>query len=209
MLHVIDERFTWLCELYKPASRIPAFLTVYDIAGLTKGASTGAGLGNAFLSHIRAIDAIFQVVRAFDDAEIVHVEGIARPKHRLPLPVVPLSSSPVFVLRVSVSRVTDVLGDVDPCRDLGIISDELRIKDMEFVEKHLEGLKKITGRGGQSLELKSKKEEQAIVEKVLKHLQEDKDVRKGDWNNKEVLTNPPSICALRTFKVRRVMTTSL
>lgn len=48
---------------------------MYDIAGLTKGASTGAGLGNAFLSHIRAIDAIFQVVRAFDDAEIVHVEG--------------------------------------------------------------------------------------------------------------------------------------
>jgi obg-like ATPase 1 len=62
---VPDERFDWLCELYKPASRIPAFLTVYDIAGLTKGASTGAGLGNAFLSHIRAIDAIFQVVRTF------------------------------------------------------------------------------------------------------------------------------------------------
>ena len=62
---VPDERFDWLCELYKPASRIPAFLTVYDIAGLTKGASTGAGLGNAFLSHIRAIDAIFQVVRMF------------------------------------------------------------------------------------------------------------------------------------------------
>jgi len=60
---VPDERFTWLCDLYKPPSKIPAFLTVYDIAGLTKGASTGAGLGNAFLSHIRAIDAIFQVVR--------------------------------------------------------------------------------------------------------------------------------------------------
>jgi obg-like ATPase 1 len=75
---------------------------------------------------------------------------------------------------------------VDPCRDLGIISDELRIKDMEFVEKHLEAVKKITGRGGQSLEIKAKKEEQNIVEKVLKHLQEEKDVRKGDWNNKEV-----------------------
>jgi len=60
---VPDERFDWLCDLYKPPSKVPAFLTVYDIAGLTKGASTGAGLGNAFLSHIRAIDAIFQVVR--------------------------------------------------------------------------------------------------------------------------------------------------
>ena len=75
---------------------------------------------------------------------------------------------------------------MDPCRDLSIISDELRIKDMEFVEKHLEQLKKITNRGGQSLEVKAKKEEEAIVQKILKHLQDEKDVRKGDWNNKEV-----------------------
>src|SRR5271169_2623131 len=81
----------------------------------------------------------------------------------------------------------DVVGDVDPCRDLTIISDELRIKDIEFVEKHLELLKKVTGRGGQSLEVKAKKEEEAIVQKVLKHLQDEKDVRKGDWTNKEVL----------------------
>ena len=77
---------------------------------------------------------------------------------------------------------------MDPCRDLAIISDELRIKDIEFVEKHLEQLKKITNRGGQSLEIKAKKEEQAIVEKVLKHLQDENDVRKGDWNNKEVVS---------------------
>ena len=58
---VPDERFDWLCEQYKPKSRVPANMTVYDIAGLTRGASTGAGLGNEFLSHIRAVDAIFQV----------------------------------------------------------------------------------------------------------------------------------------------------
>ena len=52
---------------------------MYDIAGLTRGASTGAGLGNAFLSHIRAVDAIFEVVRCFDDAEIIHVEGDVDP----------------------------------------------------------------------------------------------------------------------------------
>src|SRR5271170_7164158 len=84
-----------------------------------------------------------------------------------------------------------VVGDVDPCRDLTIISDELRIKDIEFVEKHLEQLKKITNRGGQSLEVKAKKEEEVIVQKVLKHLQEEKDVRKGDWTNKEVCTSLP------------------
>ncbi|KAH8148593.1 uncharacterized protein LAJ45_07304 [Morchella importuna] len=149
---VPDERYDWLCDHYKPRSQVPANLTVYDIAGLTRGASTGAGLGNAFLSHIRAVDAIFQVVRCFDDAEIIHVEG-----------------------------------DVDPVRDLQIINDELRIKDIEFVEKNLEALKKQTGRGGQSLEMKKLKEEQAIVESVLSWLvDEKKDVRKKSWGNKEV-----------------------
>ena len=148
---VPDERYDWLCEQYKPKSRVPAHLTVYDIAGLTKGASTGAGLGNAFLSHIRAVDAIFQVVRCFDDAEIIHVEG-----------------------------------DVDPLRDLDIISEELRIKDIEFTEKALENLKKQTRRGGQSLEMKKLKEEEATVEKILAHLNEGKDVRKNNWSPKEV-----------------------
>jgi len=58
-------------------------LTIYDIAGLTRGASTGAGLGNAFLSHIRAVDAIFHVVRCFDDAEIIHVEDSVDPARDL------------------------------------------------------------------------------------------------------------------------------
>jgi len=131
-------------------------LTIYDIAGLTRGASTGAGLGNAFLSHIRAVDAIFQVVRCFDDAEIIHIEG-----------------------------------DVDPVRDLTIISEELRIKDIEFTEKALENLKKLTRRGGQSLEIKKLKEEEATVEKILKLLQDGGDVRKGSWSPKEVeVINP-------------------
>lgn len=130
---------------------MPANLTVYDIAGLTKGASTGAGLGNAFLSHIRAVDAIFQVVRCFDDAEIIHVEG-----------------------------------DVDPVRDLNIISEELRLKDIEFVEKSLEKLVKETRRGGQSLEMKKLKEEQATVEEVLQMLKDGKDVRRKNWSPKQV-----------------------
>jgi len=148
---VPDARYDWLCNHYKPKSTVPANLTVYDIAGLTRGASTGAGMGNDFLSHIRAVDAIFQVVRCFDDAEIIHVEG-----------------------------------DVDPIRDLDIISEELRIKDMEFVEKALEALKKLTRRGGQSLEMKKLKEEEATVEKILALLQSGKDVRKEAWAPKEV-----------------------
>ncbi|KNC97877.1 GTP-binding protein YchF [Spizellomyces punctatus DAOM BR117] len=72
---VPDPRFDWLCEFYKPASKVPAYLTVTDIAGLVKGAAEGQGLGNAFLSHIKAVDGIFHLLRAFDDAEVIHVEG--------------------------------------------------------------------------------------------------------------------------------------
>ncbi|KAH6568821.1 hypothetical protein BASA50_009335 [Batrachochytrium salamandrivorans] len=72
---VPDTRFDWLTDFYKPASKIPAYLTVIDIAGLVKGAAEGQGLGNAFLSHIKAVDGIFHLCRAFDDSEIVHVEG--------------------------------------------------------------------------------------------------------------------------------------
>jgi ribosome-binding ATPase YchF (GTP1/OBG family) len=56
-------------------NRYPAFLHLTDIAGLIKGASEGAGLGNAFLSHIQAVDGIFHMVRAFDSTEVVHVSS--------------------------------------------------------------------------------------------------------------------------------------
>ena len=76
---VPSPRFDVLAEKYKPKSEVPAFLTIYDIAGLTKGAAEGEGLGNAFLSNIRAVDAIYQVVRCFDDADIIHIEGDVNP----------------------------------------------------------------------------------------------------------------------------------
>merc|ERR1711991_201648 len=74
-VEVPDERWSWLCEHWQPASRVPAFLTITDIAGLVRGAHEGEGLGNAFLSHIRAVDGIYHVVRVFKDEEITHVDG--------------------------------------------------------------------------------------------------------------------------------------
>lgn len=71
---VPDKRFEWLCDHYKPASKVPGHLEVVDIAGLVRGAASGAGLGNAFLSHISAVDGIYHVVRIFDSAEVTHVE---------------------------------------------------------------------------------------------------------------------------------------
>eukprot|EP00697_Spironema_sp_BW2_P015785 gnl/Spiro4/6763_TR3495_c0_g1_i1.p1 gnl/Spiro4/6763_TR3495_c0_g1~~gnl/Spiro4/6763_TR3495_c0_g1_i1.p1 ORF type:complete len:446 (+),score=128.82 gnl/Spiro4/6763_TR3495_c0_g1_i1:42-1340(+) len=76
---VPDVRWDQLCELYQPARRVNAFLTVTDIAGLVRGAHEGQGLGNAFLSHIRAVDAIYHVIRAFDDEDVIHVEGDVDP----------------------------------------------------------------------------------------------------------------------------------
>ena len=76
---VPDDRFDKLVQMYKPKSVIPAVLTVHDIAGLVRGASEGKGLGNAFLSHITAVDAIFHICRAFRDKDIEHVENSVDP----------------------------------------------------------------------------------------------------------------------------------
>jgi obg-like ATPase 1 len=76
---VPDLRYDWLCELWQPASKIPAYLNVTDIAGLIRGASEGAGLGNAFLSHIQAVDGLYHVVRAFENPEVVHVDDSVDP----------------------------------------------------------------------------------------------------------------------------------
>jgi len=76
---VPDPRFDWLCDLWTPPSKIPAYLQITDIAGIIRGASEGAGLGNAFLSHIAAVDGLFHVVRAFENPEVVHVDESVDP----------------------------------------------------------------------------------------------------------------------------------
>jgi len=76
---VPDKRFRQLCTKHTPKSEVQAVLTVTDIAGLIAGANEGAGLGNAFLSHIQACDAIYHMVRAFDDPAVTHVEDSVDP----------------------------------------------------------------------------------------------------------------------------------
>ncbi|XP_014791343.1 obg-like ATPase 1 [Octopus bimaculoides] len=144
---VPDERFDYLCEFYKPASKVPAFLNVVDIAGLVQGAHEGKGLGNAFLSNISACDAIFHVVRVFDEESIVHVEG-----------------------------------DVDPVRDLDIIHDELRFKDLDYLKKQIESLERSVLRGSD----KKKKPEYETLVKILEHLENNQLPRKVLWDIKEL-----------------------
>jgi obg-like ATPase 1 len=101
-----DKRYEKLCEMYSPASKVPAAITIFDIAGLVKGASTGSGLGNNFLAEIRAVDGIYHVVRAFDDPDVLLTEG----------------------------------DEVNPERDMEIITDELMAKDSQILEKTIEDL---------------------------------------------------------------------
>ena len=76
---VPDERLKKLTEMYNPQKTTPAVVEFVDIAGLVKGASKGEGLGNKFLSHIRETDAIVEVVRCFEDSNVVHVDGSVNP----------------------------------------------------------------------------------------------------------------------------------
>ncbi|ODV65856.1 hypothetical protein HYPBUDRAFT_162674 [Hyphopichia burtonii NRRL Y-1933] len=150
---VPSERFDKLCQLYKPKSEVPAYMTLYDIAGLTKGAHSGEGLGNNFLANIRAVDSIFQVVRCFEDSDIIHIND-----------------------------------EVNPAADLEIIHDELRLKDIEFATKHLEGVEKLVKRGGQSLEVKKAKEEVELIKRIIQLLEDGGRIANQKWTQKEVET---------------------
>ncbi|MCD0485800.1 redox-regulated ATPase YchF [Streptacidiphilus sp. ASG 303] len=77
---VPDPRLDTLAEIFGSARKLPATVDFVDIAGIVRGASEGQGLGNKFLANIRESDAICQVIRAFDDPDVVHVEGKVSPK---------------------------------------------------------------------------------------------------------------------------------
>lgn len=79
VVDVADERLNKLAQLYNTKKIIPAQIEFVDIAGLVKGASEGAGLGNKFLSHIKEVDAIVHVVRCFQNDKIIHVDGSVDP----------------------------------------------------------------------------------------------------------------------------------
>lgn len=145
---VPDERWDFLCEFHKPASKVPAFLHITDIAGLVQGAHEGQGLGNAFLSHIWACDAIFHMIRAFEGEDVTHVEG-----------------------------------EVNPVRDLGIISEELRKKDEEYLIDKVNNMEKTVVRGGD----KKRLGEYESLKKICNWVSEEKKhVRFGNWDAKEI-----------------------
>src|SRR5213075_1598646 len=112
MVEVPDRRLQKLTEIVSPKKTVPAVIEFVDIAGLVKGAAQGEGLGNKFLSHIREVDALIEVVRCFEDPDIAHVAG-----------------------------------EVDPIRDIEIVTTELILADLEAIRKRGEKISRDVKRG--------------------------------------------------------------
>lgn len=132
IVQVPEERLDPLAAIAGTRTLIPAAIEFVDIAGLVAGASQGEGLGNQFLANIRQVDAIIEVVRCFEDEDIIHN-----------------------------------MGSVDPVRDIGIITTELVLADLQSVENQLER---------QSRKAKGQDKEAAanvsLLERVRQHLNE-------------------------------------
>lgn len=102
---VPDERLDFLNNLYSPKNLVPTAYEFTDIAGLVKGASNGEGLGNKFLSHIREVDAIVEVVRCFEDKNIIHVENNVDPIRDIEIIDVELSLSDLEMIDTRLSKI--------------------------------------------------------------------------------------------------------
>lgn len=102
---VPDERLAFLENLYVPDSLVPTTFEFTDIAGLVKGASSGEGLGNKFLSHIREVDAIVEVVRCFNDSNIIHVENNVDPIRDIEIINVELMLADLEVIENRLTRI--------------------------------------------------------------------------------------------------------
>ena len=160
---VPDPRLDKLGELSKSKKIVPTAIQFVDIAGLVKGASAGEGLGNQFLSHIREVDAIVQVVRCFADADVHHVSAT-----------------------------------IDPIRDIEVINTELVLADLATLQKRHDRLQKEV-RAGE----KQAKIENAIVEKLLPHLDSGKPAINAPLESEEkiiaknffLLTSKPTLFA--------------
>src|SRR6267154_3346886 len=163
MVTVPDARLDVLAKLSHSQKIVPTAIEFVDIAGLVKGASAGEGFGNQFLSHIREVDAIVQVVRCFENADIHHVSGT-----------------------------------IDPIRDIEIINTELVLADLASLQRRHDRLQKEVRAGD-----KTAKNENAVAEKLLPHLDAGKPVitasltpeEKAAARNFFLLTSKPTIFA--------------
>ncbi len=132
---VPDSRLEFLEELYLPESVVPTTYEFTDIAGLVKGASQGEGLGNKFLSHIREVDSIVEVVRCFDDPGIIHVSNVVNPIEDIEIINVELIISDLDIAENRVSRIS---------KKAVMTKDKQELFELSLLEKCIENLKQNT-----------------------------------------------------------------
>lgn len=137
VVEVPDEKLDKLIRVFNSKKIVHPVIEFVDIAGLVKGASAGEGLGNQFLSNIRSVDAILEVVRVFEDDNVVNV-----------------------------------LGNVNPLRDIEIIETELLLKDLEIVENRFKRVRKEFKRGEKKIN-----DEYGFLDRAYKLLSDGKPLR--------------------------------
>lgn len=126
---VSSDELDHLARLYGSQNKVPAVFKIFDIAGLVRGASSGQGLGNQFLSDIRAVDGIYQVVRGFRDDEITHIEGNVDPVRDLSVVLDELLLKDMEFVESAIDKTTRA-----------IKSNKLLAPELECLEKCLDWL---------------------------------------------------------------------
>ena len=132
---VPDKRIDNLSKLYNPTRTIPTSYEFTDIAGLVKGASKGEGLGNKFLSHIRETDAICEVVRCFENGNIIHVDGTVDPIRDIETINLELAIADLEIINSRLEKVSKKARTSKNKEDL--IEVEALIKSKESLEKNI------------------------------------------------------------------------
>ncbi len=148
---VPDNRLDVLNEMYQPKSLVPTTFEFTDIAGLVKGASKGEGLGNKFLSHIREVDAIVEVVRCFENAEITHVEGQINPLRDIDIIKVELIMADLEIIENRLNKIgkkADMTKDKDTLLEVNTLKkcqkaleENKCLRNIEFTDDELEVIK--------------------------------------------------------------------
>ena len=151
MVTVPDKRLEVLSKMFSSKKIVPTYIEFVDIAGLVKGASKGEGLGNKFLSHIREVDSIVEVVRCFEDENVVHVDGSVAP-----------------VRDVEIINLELIYADLDTiAKRKGKVEKNLKanksyLKEFELLEK----IEKVLEEGNPARSIKLDEEEELMIKEM-------------------------------------------
>ena len=127
LVKVPDERLDQIANICNPQKIIPAAFEIVDIAGLVKGASKGEGLGNAFLSHIRSVNALFHIVRCFEDDDIQHVENRIDPLSDIQIINAELALSDLDILEKNQQKLKKMQKTDDDKKKVSIIEKAIHL----------------------------------------------------------------------------------